>query len=56
VISNEKDKHTISVQEADPQMKDIERIGPTTAEKLKEADIVSTIELAVECACSGPNY
>jgi len=35
---------------ADLELKDIEGIGPTTAKKLKEAGIISVLELAVTSA------
>jgi DNA repair protein RadA len=38
------------IDAADLELKDIEGIGPTTAEKLKEAGIISVLELAVTSA------
>ncbi|MGH9927068.1 MAG: helix-hairpin-helix domain-containing protein, partial [Nitrososphaeraceae archaeon] len=38
------------IDAADLELKDIEGIGPTTAKKLKEAGIISVLELAVTSA------
>ena len=47
VIHNGKADERSQIRDTDPDLQDVEGIGPTTAKKLKEAGITSVMELAV---------
>ena len=47
IIHNSNVDKSSHVRDIDPDLQDVEGIGPTTAKKLKEAGINSVMELAV---------
>ena len=47
IVHNSNADKSSHVRDIDPDLQDVEGIGPTTAKKLKEAGITSVMELAV---------